>query len=252
MFTFQITGYTKSGKTTAATNLIAALKQEGGRVASIKCIHAEDFRMDRPETNTWLHSQAGADPVVALSDRETDFLHKGKFDLAGIVSRISADWLVLEGCSEYPLPRIVCGKDEKEVDDFLDGRTFAIAGVFANDHREYRGLPVFDPRREEDTSRLLALVKEKVFPLLPYVDDDCCRRCGLTCGELAAAIIRGEKTYEDCRIGQHRVRLSIEGLEIPMVDFVGTVLRNNVLSVAKELKGFRPGKITVTVEDEEE
>ncbi len=81
------------------------------------------------------------------------------------------------------------------------------------------------------------------------MNDDCCRRCGLTCSEPAAAIIRGEKTYEDCRIGQHRVRLSIEGLEIPMVDFVGTVLCNNMLSVAKELKGFRPGKNTVTIEN---
>ena len=159
------------------------------------------------------------------------------------VHKISADWLVVEGLSEFPLPKIVCGKTEQEVDDFLDRRTFAISGVISNKKKEYRGLPVFNPLIPEQANKLWELVMAKVFPMLPYVGEKCCDLCGLTCPKMVEAIIQGEKTYQDCLINRTNVHLKIGDKEIPIVPFVQNILKNNVMALVSEIDGWEKGKI---------
>jgi len=85
--------------------------------------------------------------------------------------------------------------------------------------------------------------------MLPYVDDKCCRLCGLTCGEMVSAIIQGSKSYQDCTIRQTNIHLKIDGREIPIVPFVQNILKNNVLAVVKELNGWEKGsKVEIVVE----
>lgn len=252
MYTFQVCGYHQSGKTTTVRELIKRLKSCGNRVASIKDIHFEGFRIDPPNSNTYVHREAGADVVVARGQSETDFLHSRKMDFLEIAHKISADWLVVEGMSQFPLPKIVCGKTEAEVDDFLDRRTLAIAGIIGNIRSEYRGLPVFNPLDAESANKLWELVLAKCFPMLPYVDDKCCGLCGLTCSQLVEAIIQGEKSYHDCTIHDTNVHLKINGREIPIVPFVQRILTNNLLAIVSELNGWEKGKaIEVLIEDHE-
>jgi len=251
MFAFQVCGYSKSGKTTVVKNLISLLHETGNKVASIKDIHYEDFQMDSEGKNTFIHAQSGANPVVARGLHETDFLYNYQMDFLQIVSKISADWLVVEGYNSFPLPKIVCGKNDKEVDEFIDGRTFAIAGVLANDKKEYQGKRVFNPLEKGDMAALLTKVRGMVFPLLPYVNDECCGLCGLTCSQMVEAIIRGEKRYEDCVIRKKTIHLRINGKDLPLVSFVQNILRNTVHGVASELKGYEKGKKIEIVIDAE-
>lgn len=234
---FQICGFTQSGKTSTATALIQRLSG-GASVASIKDIHAENFAMDRPGSNTHRHAQAGADPVIARGHQETDFLFGRQMDFLEIVQHVSADWLVVEGYHDFPLPRIVCGKTPQEVDAYLDGRTFAIAGVLANTHETYRGLRVFNVQNADDVADLTREVQSKVFPLLPYVDPACCRLCGTDCAGLAEAVIQGRMTLEDCRIRENAITLKVGGKEVAMVPFVQRILTNAVLGVVSELDGY--------------
>lgn len=242
MKTFQICGYHKSGKTTTARAMIQRLKRHAYQVASIKDIHFEGFQIDPPNTNTYLHKQAGADPVVARGEAETDFLYPHKMEFLEIARKISADWLVVEGFQEFPLPKIVCGKTEAEVDQYLDARTFAISGVIANELSEHRGIPVFNCQDEHQANELFELVHKTVFPMLPYVEDDCCRACGLTCVDMLEAIIQGKKSYRDCQIERTTIHLKIGDRKIPMVNFVQRILKNNILAVVAELDGWEPGR----------
>jgi len=241
MHAFQICGYSKSGKTTTAEALIRQLSAGGVAVASVKDIHFEGFGIDTEGKNTQRHRAAGANPVVARSAGETDFIFNGQMPLQDIVCHITADWLVVEGYNDFPLPKIVCGKTEEEVDALLDRRTFAIAGVFAAHHKEYRGIRVYNPLDAADLIDLLRTVKSRVFPMLPYVDSACCRLCGLDCAGFIEAVIQGEKCFADCRIGDSVVTLKVDGRELPMVPFVQRLLRNAVLGVAGELQGYRVG-----------
>lgn len=249
MLAFQVCGYRNSGKTTTVRELIQRIKIGGNRVASVKQIHFEGFQMDPPNKNTAIHRSAGANPVVARAEGETDFLYSEKMDLLEIVPKISADWLIVEGFNDFPLPKIVCGKTEEEVDALLDRRTFAVSGVISNELEAYRGLPVLNPRKAEHAQKLWEIVSEKVFPMLPYVDEKCCGLCGLTCPEMVEAIIQGEKKYTDCTIDTTEVKLKIGGKQVSIVPFVQNVLRNNVLAIVKELDGWEQGRsIEVTLE----
>lgn len=239
MRAFQVCGYSGTGKTTLVTALIKKLRHSGSAVASVKDIHAHDFSLDTPGKNTWLHKQAGADPVVARGGNETDFLYTGRMDLSQIRSMISADWLIVEGYHNFPLPRIVCAASAADTKDYLDDRTFAVAGAVSGESDHPWPLPVFNPLDDRDLTRLADLVQERVFPMLPYVDDACCGRCGLTCAGLAAAIMQGSKERSACVFDRASVRLKIGGRDVPMVPFVQHIFRNTVIGIASELKGWR-------------
>lgn len=249
MYAVQVCGYHNSGKTTIVKELIKRLKSSGYSVASIKDIHLSGFQIDPPNSNTYIHKLAGADPVIARGETETDFLYYHKMDLLEITKKISADWLVVEGFKNFPLPKIVCAKTVAEADELLDRRTFAISGIIANSRKEYHGLPVFNARDADQANQLWELTTTKVFPLLPYVDDDCCKLCGLTCSKLVEAIIQGEKTYDDCLINKSEVHLKIGDRKISIVPFVQKILKNNILAVVGELDGWdKDRKIEVVID----
>ena len=54
-----IVGFSNSGKTTLVEKLIAALSQQGLRIATIKHSHHQP-EMDTPGKDSWRHKQAGA------------------------------------------------------------------------------------------------------------------------------------------------------------------------------------------------
>jgi len=250
MYAVQVCGYHKSGKTTTVKGLIKRLKIAGHSVASIKDIHFEGFEIDHPNPNTYIHKLAGADPVIARAENETDFLYYHNMKFLEIANKISTDWLVVEGFKDFPLPKIVCGKNEEEVNQFLDNRTFAISGVIGKSIEEYRGIPVYNPLDPEQVNQLRDLTVEKVFPMLPYIDDDCCKLCGLTCSKMVEAIIQGEKAYDNCLINRTKVYLKVGDRKIPMVPFVQKILKNNILAVVSELDGWeKDRRIEVVIED---
>ena len=238
MYAVQICGFHNSGKTTTVKELIKRLKIAGNSVASIKDIHLEGFQIDPPNSNTYIHKLAGADPVIARGETETDFLYYHKMDFLEITRKISADWLVVEGFRDFPLPKIVCAKTAAEANELSDRRTFAISGIIANTKKEYRGLPVFNSLNTEQANQLWELTAKKVFPILPYVDDACCKLCGLTCSKMVEAIIQGEKSYDECLINKSEVHLKIGGRKISIVPFVQNILKNNILAVVTELDGW--------------
>jgi len=126
MYAVQVAGYHKSGKTTTVKELIKRLKISGHSVASLKDIHFDGFQMDRPNSNTYVHKMGGADPVVASSKNETDFLYYHHMEFLDIVRKISADWLVVEGFKDFPLPKIVCASTVDDLHDFVDQLMFWI------------------------------------------------------------------------------------------------------------------------------
>ncbi|MCK5147335.1 molybdopterin-guanine dinucleotide biosynthesis protein B [bacterium] len=247
MKAFQICGFTGSGKTTTAEALISRLSEGNETVASVKDIHFQDFSIDTEGKNTSRHCEAGAEPVVARSVSETDFLFKKQMPLTEIVSHFTADWLVVEGYQDFPLPKIVCGKSIDEVDAFLDDHSIAIAGIFANHHKQHKGLRVFNPLIAEDLKDLVHHVRETVFPMLPYVDSACCRLCGMSCTEFVDAVIQKRKQYSDCTIRSQKIQLSINGKELKIVPFVQRLLYNSVIGVVSELDGYKEND-TVTIQ----
>ena len=164
-----IYGKSNSGKTTLVEKLITALKEKGYKVASAKNIHVENFSMDSEGKDTWRHSKAGAEVVVANSEDEVTFIVNNGLapkDVCGILQIIAEpDIIIVEGFWEDDSPKIAIGDIEEKPDTVLRyGDNFDEVLNYA-----VEGIEV-----------------EKVSKKLPGLD---CGKCGLeTCIELASAI----------------------------------------------------------------
>ncbi len=142
-----VVGHKKSGKTRLATMLIRSLREMGHSVASAKHVHHADFSIDQAGKDSWWHSEAGANPNIIISPRETAVIWRNKSinsmeELFNIVKG-DADFLILEGF--YSIVKkyneafiIVLVKNMEDLTD-LKGDIFA---SFENiDHPEVLKLP---------------------------------------------------------------------------------------------------------------
>lgn len=242
MKVFSVTGVSGSGKTTTIEKIIGELKKRNYSVGSVKEIHFEEFAIDEKGTNTYRHSQAGAEPVTARGYEETDLLFKKRLSLNNIFSFYNQDYLILEGINKDYIPRIITAHNKKDIEEQLEkkGPVFAIGGRVSEKTDDYKGIPVFNPLTEAEL--LTDYVQKKVFSRLPCFSQNCCGDCGYSCAELAKLIIKGQAERSDCSLEQKKVRLSIGGQEIEMVDFVQKILKNTVLGVVSELDGYQENK----------
>jgi len=239
MKVFSVTGVSDSGKTTTIENIIAELRKRKHSVGSVKEIHHKGFSMDREGTNTYRHKMAGSQLVTARGLDETDILFGERLPINDILRFYNHDYVVLEGVTDCSVPRIITAITPDEVDERLDGSVFAISGRIAGNMTEYKGIPVIDSTREIE--KLVSLIEEKVFDMLPDFPAECCSACGYSCREMTARILQGKSKRGDCVISQSSVKLYVDGREIAIVPFVQRILKNAVEAVVKELDGYREG-----------
>ena len=249
MKVFSIAGYHRTGKTTVVVNLIKELKKRGFKVVSIKDIHAEDFSMEDKDSNSWKHWEASRDTVIARGLHETYQIWHRQLSLNEMLAHLEADYVIVEGMRSAPLPRIICVKNQTQLDELVDGTVFAISGVYADDHNNYKHLPVL--KSMEEVTQLADLVEKKVFEVLPIPKSECCEECGLTCKEMVSAILAGERKREDCKTDRNTgMKLKISGKEINIVPYVQKTFKDIIRAYLQNLKGYKEGeKIEIEIND---
>jgi len=240
-------GITGSGKTTTVEKVIAELKKRRYTVGTVKDIHFEAFRIDTEGSNTDRHYKAGAEIVTARGHYETDILFKRKFGMEEIYRFYDCDWLVCEGVTDSNIPKIITAHNTAEIDERFNGSVFAVSGKISNEIDEYAELPVINALNE--TEKLVDLIEELVPDKLPDLPPECCGKCGPgSCRKLLEAILKKKASRDDCVLLKSEAKLIIDGKEIEMVPFVQKLLKNSVLSVVKELDGYRKnGTIEVKI-----
>lgn len=201
-----IKGFSKTGKTTTATQLIRELRRRGYSVGTVKDIHFQGFAMDHPGTDTYKHAEAGAERVTALGERETDLLFSRRMDIDAVLKYYKEDFVILEGDSGATCPAILTAGTTDDIEKRLTGEVVAISGKIAEERQEYKGIPVVNCLKEVEK---LADLVEKVT--------------------------KKDKEEAD-------VILTIDGVEIPMVPFVKNTLKNVVVGAVKALDGYEEGK----------
>ncbi|MFW6030397.1 MAG: molybdopterin-guanine dinucleotide biosynthesis protein B [Halanaerobiales bacterium] len=248
MKVLNVMGYTKTGKTTTIEKIIEELRNRNYTVGSIKDIHFEEFAIDTPGTNTDRHRQAGSQLVTARGLYETDILFPRQLDLYEIVKFYDHDFLVIEGYSDSNTPKILTASDVDDIESKIDETVFLISGKIADNIDSYKGIPAISAL--DDVNLIVDIIVEKSFELLPDFDKDCCGKCGYSCRELCVKIIQNEKERSDCVLDNQKVRLTVNGNEIKMVPFVQSLLKNAVIGVAKELKGYESNSEIIVRIDE--
>lgn len=243
-----VTGLSGSGKTTTLEHIIKELKKRGHSVGTVKEIHFEAFTMDSEGKNTHRHRMAGADTVTARGINETDVLYKGHLSIWDILAHYTEDYVLLEGVRDAIVPEIVvCAEDAVPE---LSSLTFAISGRYANTHSgSYKGIPIINAT--DNISGLTDLIEKKVPPLFYDFDKECCGICGMECREFLSAFLRGKRSLDECVLQAHqKVKLLVNGRDVPLVPFVKNILKNAVIGVASELKGYKENaKIEIIIDN---
>ncbi len=246
MKVFSVIGITKSGKTTTIENIIKELRKRNYTVGSVKEIHFEKFKMDVEGTNTYRHRMAGSQLVTARGYYETDILFQERLDINDLLNFYNHDYVILEGVRDTCAPKIVTAHDEEGILGRMDETTFLISGQISGSMTQYKGIPVMNSMTE--IGKMADLIEEKVFDRLPDMKDECCSKCGYTCSQLCAEILKGGAKRGDCILTEQSVILKINGQEITMVPFVQNIIKNTVEAIAKELSGYtESGDIEVCI-----
>ncbi len=246
MKVFSVAGYSKSGKTSTVTALTGILKERGYRVAAIKDIHYEDFTMEKEGSDSWLFQKKGAEAVFARGLKETYLIKPERIPLPDMLELLQADWVIVEGMKNEPLPKVICAENEEQLSELVDPNAFAISGKISNNMKEYKYLPVVNSLT--DPYSLADIIEQKVFEVLPLAKEECCRKCGFSCYQMVGEILAGRKTRQDCQTDhKQNIRLRIGGKEIKMVPFVQNIFRDIIIAFVSNLRGYKKGKIEINL-----
>lgn len=146
-----VVGWKNSGKTRMVAALVAELTARGWIVSTIKHAH-HAFDIDRENTDSWQHRQAGAREVAIVSGRRWALMHENAADeeeppLAEIAARLShCDLVIVEGYKRGSHDKIEIRRDSSVTTDPMaptDPGIVAIVSQPADLARE--ALPAFSP-----------------------------------------------------------------------------------------------------------
>ncbi len=107
---FGVTGWKNSGKTTLVTRLVAEFTRRGLKVSTVKHAH-HAFDIDKPDTDSFKHRQAGASEVLIVSGHRWALMHELRDEdeppLEAALARISpCDLIVVEGYKREGHPKL--------------------------------------------------------------------------------------------------------------------------------------------------
>lgn len=231
-----IVGYKNSGKTTL-TNALA--RELTGRDHQVAVIKHTSHHLDLSEKDTAILGEA-AGQVAIISPQEAGIFWKKPLSLEDIIPHLEADIILVEGFkAAKTFPKVVCLRGEPDDQDLFDG--LAISAVGPADQVEEMDIPLLG---RDEVGQIADMVEGKAFKL-PGLD---CSECGHeTCYELAREIVAGTGSVEDCVSLQPATEVRIDGQIMPMKSFVSDIVRNTILGLLSPLKGFRKGRIEVSI-----
>jgi molybdopterin-guanine dinucleotide biosynthesis protein B len=247
-----IVGYKNSGKTTLTHALARELTGRGHQVAVIK--HTS-HHLDLAGKDTAILGES-AGQVAIISPQEAGIFWKKPLSLEDIIPHLEADIILVEGFkAEKTFPKIVCLRGEIDDRDLFDG--LVICAVGPTGQVEEIDIPSFDSPStglrtrlrtpllgRDEVGQIADMVEQKAFQL-PGLD---CGECGHeTCYELAREIVAGTGSVEDCVSLQPATEVRIDGQIMPMKSFVSDIVRSTILGLLSPLKGFRKGRIEVSI-----
>ncbi|MDD3704892.1 MAG: molybdopterin-guanine dinucleotide biosynthesis protein B [Clostridiaceae bacterium] len=163
---FSVYGYSLSGKTTTIEYLIKELNRRNYSVGTIKDIHYEEFAIDTVGSNTDRHRKAGAELVTARGLYETDILFKERLPIPEILKFYTQDYVILEGVTDFDVPKILCASNIEDIKKRMDPRVFVLSGIISNELSSYEKLPAISAI--SDIEKLTDLVEKIAKDWSPY------------------------------------------------------------------------------------
>ena len=229
-----IVGKKNTGKTSLTVKIIEELTKRGYNVASIKHSH-HTIEMDKENTDTWKHKQAGSNLVVGVGST-TFYNSRQEQNLNRILYLIKHfdeyDFVIIEGYKNYNYPKIITSPDVRDEYTIKEVDSFAID--------------------EDGIIELADLIEKRGHDI---VDTLFANNCGYNDGETIATEIReGKLSVEE--LDNIQCYLSIDGHVVGLNRFVSDYLKQNILGVINtlNLKDYgveKIGKVELVIPEKE-
>jgi molybdopterin-guanine dinucleotide biosynthesis protein B len=131
-----IVGWKNSGKTFFAQKLISYFTNKKFNVASIKHAH-HDFDIDKPETDSFLHRQAGSRQVIISSSKRwakiTELNKANEKTLYELIDELNRpDIIIVEGFKNEKHAKIEIIKDDSDPSTYLFPHLKNVIGIVAD------------------------------------------------------------------------------------------------------------------------
>jgi len=160
---------------------------------------------------------------------------------------LKADYLIVEGLKDAPIPKFVCAQTTAQLDELMDGTTIGISGLIADNLTSYKGLPVFCLQNKP--AELIDTAISRSFEILPLAEAECCSACGKSCHQMAIDIVQGISKRSDCMLDNSPdSTITIDNRNVVIVPFVQKLLRDIILGFVNNLKDIDPqGSIKIEI-----
>ena len=217
-----IYGYQDSGKTSTVERLVSGLVGKGYRVATVKHT-AHDIEDCARGKDTGRHAEAGADPVVLLSDEGAEISIATAVGIEEVVDLLQTgfapDVILVEGLKEGPYTKISVGDIEPRENTVMSNPS------------------------DDELARYVEeeILVERTHRSLPGLN---CGKCGFDCDELARKMVAGETTRDDCReLSDLDVVIEVDGRRVQTGAFVSQIVDGTVRGMLGTLKGYGGGGV---------
>ena len=151
-------GFSGSGKTSSIVSLINYLtKITDFKIFVLKNIH--QHTIDTKGKDTYRFSEAGAEAVIARSNKATTFFVNNALNLKDIIkwleeAPIKPDIIITEGFRELKNDKILCVSSQEAIEEQFDNTIKVISGKIASESRRseksYEGIPIINALEEPE------------------------------------------------------------------------------------------------------
>ena len=208
-----VVGKKNSGKTSLTIKIIKSLIKRGYKVATIKHSH-HTMEMDKENTDTWKHKQAGSQVVVGIGST-TFFNVRNIIELDRLLFLIDLiddiDFVVIEGFKKYNYPKIATSPEVVDEYTIKEVDSFKITS--------------------EEIEDLIDTIEEKSYGITNtlYLNE-----CGYNNGDaIAKEIIKGNINTEE--LDSVDVSLSVDEKVVGVNEFVSDFMKQTIIGRLKTL-----------------
>ncbi|ACS78904.1 molybdopterin-guanine dinucleotide biosynthesis protein MobB [Maridesulfovibrio salexigens] len=229
-----IVGKKKTGKTTMGLALVKKLTEKGYKVGVLKHSHHGFDGAEGADTEEY---KKIASCVAAYSPSESFVSWKQERTVQDLVPLMNADVIVMEGGNKVGwLPRVIMVREDNDDKEFYPELAL----------KQIPACSPENPPSDELLEELADLVMDKGF-ILPGLN---CGACGREfCMDFVADIIAGKARVSGCQAMKTQMSVTCNGVELGFNPFVADMLSAGITAMLKQLKGYVPGDIEITIKN---
>jgi|GEM_PF-3185906 len=229
-----------SGKTTLLEEVLKKLLEKGCHPLVAKHCHG---KVDVPQKDSWRFVKAGADRVVLLSNDGVFSIIASpiKDPIASLKQMARGRHLVLvEGLKEGRHPKVLVNPQADELSREVIEQLNVVAVYVAPEKASTIGDIVPMARVLTSADQVLELLEDMFVAHVTRITEGAnCSFCGFSsCQDFARSLLYGKSKEESCpRLrSRKKVKLLVNGKEVPINNFVQALLSSALLALVKNLK----------------